>query len=137
MQHVDRFAATLILRVGIACLVVVACVAAAFALRPVDTISGATGFAVLALLAGMATLALSALLLFDAFLFRVIASFGGETTGGSAVDDLLQRMRLKPAPSVVRPLADRIAGTRRLMRLHLGAAALCVACTIALIAKPA
>ncbi|TGV43202.1 hypothetical protein EN803_43185, partial [Mesorhizobium sp. M2D.F.Ca.ET.160.01.1.1] len=36
-------------------------------------------------------------------------------SGGAAVDDMLSRMRLKPAPPTPRPLDDRIAGTRRLL----------------------
>lgn len=75
--------------------------------------------AVLALLAAAAAavvvLALSALLLFDALLFRLMASHDDESSGGAAVDDLLARMRLKPAPSAPRPLDDRMAGTRRLL----------------------
>jgi hypothetical protein len=63
----------------------------------------------------LAVLALSALLAFDALLFRLMASHDDEASGGSAVDDLLARMRLKPAPSAPRPLDDRIVGTRRLL----------------------
>ena len=75
--------------------------------------------AVLALLVAAASavvvLALSALLVFDALLFRLMASHDDEASGGAAVDDVLARMRLKPAPAAPRPLDDRIAGTRRLM----------------------
>ena len=60
-------------------------------------------------------LGLSALLFFDALLFRRMATYDGELSGGAAVDDLLARMRLKPAPAAPRPLDDRIAGTRRLL----------------------
>ena len=38
-----------------------------------------------------------------------------EMSGGAAVDDMLARMRLKPAPATPRLLDERIAGTRRLL----------------------
>jgi hypothetical protein len=60
-------------------------------------------------------LALSALLAFDALLFRMMASHDDEIVGGAAVDDMLTRMRLKPAPSTTRSLEDRMAGTSRLL----------------------
>ncbi|RUU03999.1 hypothetical protein EOD23_17340, partial [Mesorhizobium sp. USDA-HM6] len=60
-------------------------------------------------------LGLSALLVFDALLFRLMATHADEVSGGAAVDDVLARMRLKPAPSSPRPLDERIAGTRRLL----------------------
>lgn len=75
--------------------------------------------AVLALLVAAASavvvLGLSAILLFDALLFRLMATHNDEVSGGAAVDDMLARMRLKPAPAAPRPLDDRIAGTRRLL----------------------
>ncbi|TIQ31040.1 MAG: hypothetical protein E5X48_28095 [Mesorhizobium sp.] len=74
---------------------------------------------VLALLVAAASavvvLGLSALLVFDALLFRLMATHTDEVSGGAAVDDILARMRLKPASSSPRPLDDRIAGTRRLL----------------------
>jgi hypothetical protein len=63
----------------------------------------------------IAVLACSALLVFDALLFRLMASHDDEASGGAAVDELLTRMRLKPAPSTIRSLDDRIDGTRRLL----------------------
>ena len=63
----------------------------------------------------VAVLALSALLAFDALLLRLMASHNDEASGGAAVDDMLARMRLKPAPSTTRTLDDRMAGTRRLL----------------------
>jgi hypothetical protein len=60
-------------------------------------------------------LAFSALLAFDALLFRLMASHDDEASGGAAVDEMLTRMGLKPAPSTIRPLDDRIAGTHRLL----------------------
>ncbi|MEI9405475.1 hypothetical protein [Mesorhizobium argentiipisi] len=75
--------------------------------------------AVLALVVAAASavvvLGLSTLLLFDALLFRLMASHGDEVSGGSAVDDMLTRMRLKPAPPTPRPLEERVAGTRKLL----------------------
>ena len=75
--------------------------------------------AVLALLvaatSAVVVLALSALLGFDALLFRLMATHGDEMSGGAAVDDMLARMRLKPAPATPRLLDERIAGTRRLL----------------------
>lgn len=76
-------------------------------------------FALLGLLAAAASaavvLGLSALLFFDALLFRLMASHDDQLSGGAAVDDLLARMRLKPPAATPRPLDDRIAGTRRLL----------------------
>ncbi|MER9305869.1 hypothetical protein NKJ06_10210 [Mesorhizobium sp. M0293] len=63
----------------------------------------------------VAVLALSALLAFDALLFRLMGSHNDEASGGAAVDDMLARMRLKPAASTTRTLDDRMAGTRRLL----------------------
>ncbi|MER9584821.1 hypothetical protein [Mesorhizobium sp. M0276] len=63
----------------------------------------------------VAVLALSALLAFDALLFRLMASHEDEVSGGAAVDDMLARMRLKPFPSTTRTLDDRMAGTGRLL----------------------
>ena len=60
-------------------------------------------------------LALSALLAFDALLFRLMASHDEEASGGAAVDDILARMRLKPSPSTTRSLDDRMAGVSRLL----------------------
>jgi len=63
----------------------------------------------------VATLALSALLAFDALLFRLMASHASEAGGGAAVDDVLARMRLKPTAAGGRTLDQRMAGTRRLL----------------------
>ncbi|TGQ34684.1 MULTISPECIES: hypothetical protein [unclassified Mesorhizobium] len=63
----------------------------------------------------VATLAFSVLLLFDALLFRLMASHASETAGGAAVDDVLARMRLKTTAAVPRSLDQRMAGTRRLV----------------------
>jgi hypothetical protein len=58
----------------------------------------------LAVLAGYATVALSILLIFDALLFRLMATYPDDMSGGAAVDDLLARMRLKPRTTLTRPL---------------------------------
>ncbi|MBZ9819056.1 hypothetical protein [Mesorhizobium sp. CA4] len=44
-----------------------------------------------------------------------MVSHGDEVSGGSAVDDMLTRMRLKPASPTPRPLDERVAGTRKLL----------------------
>lgn len=64
---------------------------------------------------GLAVFAFSAILVFDALLFRLMASYEDEWKGGAAVDDILARMRLKPTPPETRSLAERAAGTRRLV----------------------
>ena len=85
---------------------------------------------VVATVGGLAVLALSALIRFDAALFHLMASYDDEATGGAAVDDVLARMRLKPQPARVRSLSERIAGARRLVfrqRLVLAVFAIAVA----------
>ncbi|PBB28335.1 hypothetical protein FJV83_05065 [Mesorhizobium sp. WSM4307] len=77
----------------------------------------------LAAVSAVAVLALSALLAFDALLFRLMASHDDEASAGAAVDDMLARMRLKPLPPSARSLDERMAGTRRLLtrqRIALG-----------------
>lgn len=91
----------------------------------------ATILAVGAVASGLATLVLSANLLFDAYLFRMIASHASVAEGCAAVDDLLARLRLKPRPTVSRVLDDRIAGTRRLIRWQRAALGLFVAAAVA------
>ncbi|PTE08501.1 hypothetical protein [Mesorhizobium helmanticense] len=63
----------------------------------------------------LAILAFSTLILFDALLFRLMASHDSEAAGAGAVDDVLARMRLKPIPAATRSLDERIAGARRLL----------------------
>lgn len=84
--------------------------------------------------AGFAALGLSGLLLFDAVLFRLMASYDDEAAGGKAVDEILQRMRLKPMPAEVRTLASRLAGTGRLLMAQRVAFAIFTAATLACIA---
>ncbi|TIM91412.1 MAG: hypothetical protein E5Y59_23600, partial [Mesorhizobium sp.] len=72
---------------------------------------------------GVVTLAVSALLAFDALLFWLMASHISEAAGGASVDDVLARMRVKPAAAGIRSLDRRIAGTQRLLmkqRIALG-----------------
>lgn len=87
-----------------------------------------TPLAVLALLASaagaVAVLGLSALLVFDALLFRLMATYDNEVSGGAAVDDILARMRLKPVAPTPRPIDERMAGTRRLLNRQRAALAL-------------
>lgn len=78
----------------------------------------------------VATLALSALLVFDALLFRLMASHASEAGGGAAVDDVLARMRLKPTAAGCRTLEQRIAGTRRLLSMQRIAFALFAAASL-------
>lgn len=75
----------------------------------------ATTTQLVAVASGLAVFAFSAILLFDALLFRLMASYEDEWKGGAAVDDILARMRLKPAPSTNRSLTERAAGTRRMV----------------------
>jgi|GEM_PF-741308 len=63
-------------------------------------------------------LAVSVHLLFDAVLFRLAASHDDETAGLAAIDDVLARMGLRSASPVPAPLADRLAGCGRLLRLQ-------------------
>ena len=86
-----------------------------------------------AAVSALATLALSVLLLFDALLFRVIASHTDEREGCAAVDDILTRMRLKPGPVQTRGLAERIAGTRRIVLMQRTAIAIFAATTAAFV----
>jgi len=89
----------------------------------------AAAIAVVATVSGLAVLALSALIRFDAALFHMMASYDEESIAGAAVDDALARMRLKPKPERVRSLSERMAGARRLVfrqRLALAVFALAV-----------
>lgn len=70
---------------------------------------------IMATASGFVTLVLSAIILFDALLFRLIASHDHESEAGAAVDDILVRMRLKSSPAPNRSLAERIVGTNRLI----------------------
>lgn len=66
----------------------------------------------------LVTLALAVHLLFDAALFRIALSHGGEEAGLAAIDDVLARMRLREKPAVPAPLSQRFSGCRRLILLQ-------------------
>ncbi|MGX9575989.1 hypothetical protein [Mesorhizobium sp. f-mel] len=106
-------------------LVLAALVAAPFiavAAQPQPTTLASAAWLVAAA-SGMVTLAVSALLVFDALLFWLMASHISEAAGGASVDDVLARMRVKPAAAGIRSLDRRIAGTQRLLmkqRIALG-----------------
>jgi hypothetical protein len=70
------------------------------------------------IIAAAACLALSLYLLFDAILFRLLASYENEAAGGVAVDRFLARAGLRPLPEVSRPLAERMAGTARILNFQ-------------------
>jgi len=94
---------------------------------PASTLVGMT-----LVVAGAATVLLSGLVLFDALLFRLIASYDDTDKGLAAVDDILARMRLKPTPTRLRGLAERLAGTRRLVLRQQAAALLALAAALGL-----
>jgi hypothetical protein len=63
-------------------------------------------------------LAFSVHLLFDAALFRLAASHDGQEAGLAAIDDMLARMGLRARNDRPAPLAERLAGCRRLVWLQ-------------------
>ncbi|KXO75770.1 hypothetical protein [Brucella anthropi] len=67
----------------------------------------------LLLASALIMLGIAAHLLFDAALFRLIASSG--ENGLAEVDHILERMGLRSNDGTVRPLAARIEGSRRIM----------------------
>lgn len=67
----------------------------------------------LLLVSALIVLGIAAHLLFDAALFKLIA--GSCETGLGEVDNILERMGLRSDDGVVRPLAKRIEGSRRIM----------------------
>ncbi|TIP13444.1 hypothetical protein [Mesorhizobium sp.] len=102
--------------------VLVAAPVIAVAAQPQATTLAAAAWLVAAA-SGVITIALSALLVFDALLFWLMASHISEAAGGASVDDVLARMRVKPATAGIRSLDRRIAGTQRLLmkqRIALG-----------------
>ncbi|MFB9985232.1 hypothetical protein ACFSQQ_09080 [Mesorhizobium kowhaii] len=133
-ERVERFARVLMQQAAWPAAVVVAANVlaplAASARGAFETLPAAIALSVLAASA-VAVLALSALLVFDALLFRLMASQNDEASGGVAVDGILARMRLKPSPSTTRSLDDRMAGTRRLLFKQRAALALFAAALLA------
>ncbi|WP_442581964.1 hypothetical protein ACSBOB_08320 [Mesorhizobium sp. ASY16-5R] len=92
----------------------------------------------LATASGIAMFAFSTILVFDALLFRLMASYEDEWKGGAAVDDILARMSLKPTPPNTRSLAERAAGTRRVVtRQRVAFAVLVLALALPLFSTPA
>ncbi|RUV74656.1 MAG: hypothetical protein EOR30_28400 [Mesorhizobium sp.] len=122
----EAFAASLMTQAVWPLLVVLAALVAApfiaVAAQPQSTTLASAAWLVAAA-SGMVTLAVSALLVFDALLFWLMASHISEAAGGASVDDVLARMRVKPAAAGIRSLDRRIAGTQRLLmkqRIALG-----------------
>lgn len=122
----DAFAAELMTQAVWPLFLVLAALAAAPVIAvtapPQATTLAATAWLVAAA-SGVVTLAVSALLFFDTLLFWLMASHISEAAGGASVDDVLARMRVKPATAGIRSLDRRIAGTQRLLmkqRIALG-----------------
>ncbi|MER9678779.1 hypothetical protein NKJ23_05510 [Mesorhizobium sp. M0184] len=114
----EAFAAGLIVQVAWPLLLIAAALLAApvIGLAAAPQTSSLSAAAWLIAAAGaIATIILSALALFDALLFRLMASHASEAGGGAAIDDVLARMRLKPTAAGGRSLDQRMAGTRRLL----------------------
>jgi len=64
-------------------------------------------------------------LLFDAALFRLVATSKDEKQGLAELDTMLERMGLRTKPETMRPLKDRIEGSKRILgrlRIFLAAA---------------
>ncbi|MFI0844007.1 hypothetical protein [Mesorhizobium sp. IMUNJ 23232] len=117
-------------------LLVVSCVAHLLFTPAADGMRGNAAQRV-ALASGLTVFAFSAILLFDALLFRLMASYEDEQRGGAAVDDILARMRLKPTPPETRSLAARSAGTRRLvLRQRIALAVFILASGLPLLTAP-
>lgn len=135
--HRDRaetFAASLMTQAVWPLLLVLAVLVAApviaVAAQPQATTLAAAAWLVAAA-SGVITIAVSALLVFDALLFWLMASHISEAAGGASVDDVLARMRVKSATAGIRSLDRRIAGTRRLLMKQRIALGLFVAASVA------
>lgn len=81
----------------------------------VDRLAPDVILATVAVTAALVALALSALLVFDAALFSLMAAQPDERSAARVVDETLAAMRLKPKPARSRGLGERIAGARRLV----------------------
>lgn len=77
---------------------------------------GAAGAATAVLLLALAERAYAWRLRFDEALFSALAA--GRIATLAALDDGLQALGLRRAPATPRPLAERLAGTHRLVRAH-------------------
>ncbi|CAH2406510.1 hypothetical protein [Mesorhizobium ventifaucium] len=125
-DQAEAFAARLMTQAVWPLFLVLAALAAApviaVAAQPQATTLAAAAWLVV-VASGVVALAVSALLVFDALLFWLMASHISEAAGGASVDDVLARMRVKPAAAGIRSLDRRIAGTQRLLmkqRIALG-----------------
>lgn len=116
-DRAEAFAAGLMVQVAWPLLLIAAAFLAApvigLAVAPQTSSLSAVAW-LIAAASAIATIILSALLLFDALLFRLMASHASEAGGGAAIDDVLARMRLKSTAGG-RSLEQRMAGTRRLL----------------------
>ncbi|ESZ19681.1 hypothetical protein [Mesorhizobium sp. L48C026A00] len=132
-DQAEAFAAGLMTQAVWPLFLVLAALAAApviaVAAQPQATTLAAAAWLVAAA-SGVVTLAVSALLVFDALLFRLMASHISEAAGGASVDDVLARMRVKPAAAGIRSLDRRIAGTQRLLMKQRIAVGLVVAASL-------
>ncbi|RWN99234.1 hypothetical protein [Mesorhizobium sp.] len=132
-DQAEAFAAGLMTQAVWPLFLVLAALAAApviaVAAQPQATTLAAAAWLVAAA-SGVVTLAVSALLVFDALLFRLMASHISEAAGGASVDDVLARMRVKPAAAGIRSLDRRIAGTQRLLMKQRIAVGLFVAASL-------
>jgi hypothetical protein len=99
--------------------------------RPEQPQLAAALAATVAGLAALSTLAIAALLVFDAMLFRLAASHADEPEGLEAIDETLDRMAAKPRSEETRGLAERAAGTQRWQRRQRLSLAVMVAAAIA------
>ncbi|ASV84625.1 hypothetical protein CES85_5420 [Ochrobactrum quorumnocens] len=90
----------------------------------------------LLLVSVLIVLGIAAHLLFDAALFRLLATSKDEKQGLTELDTILERMGLRAKTETLRPLNDRIAGSKRILgrlRVFLAAA---IVLTILLAALP-
>lgn len=82
-----------------------------------------------AMAGGLLALGLSGVLRLNAALFELMASHGDEIAGGMQADAFLARAGLQAEPAVIRRLADRAAGVRRLQTVQRSALAVLVVMT--------
>jgi hypothetical protein len=109
-----------------AILFAIAGLAAAPLIRAVDGMT-TTVLWLLMIVAAVVVLVFSAHLIFDALLFRFMSSFADDEAAGRAIDEFFARTGLRAAPPEPRPIIDRMAGTRRVMRRHRIALAIFIA----------
>lgn len=128
-------ARALALRIGKASIWLAGFATAGLILAPAAALGWGTGKLVaplclaLAMAGGLLALGLSGVLRLNAALFQLMASHGDEISGGMQADDFLARAGLQAEPAVIRRLADRAAGVRRLQTVQRGALAVFVLMT--------